>query len=529
MAWITKRVRFKRIGMRLGAGFGVVIGIMLLMVAIAGVQLWRIEALNAEAARDNQRVRLVQTWSALVRTNLDRALTATRLDAAAGDDEAIRTRVVSVLGRLNEDMASAAAATLAVQEQVNALSSETMVSARVEAVNQQRARFVAVRAKARDDIQMGEGGQRIDAELVPLAKAMLDSLDNLGRDLDESSRDASEALNAAVSRARLTLLTSSLAAMAVAALLGWLTTRAITTPMRDAVSIARHIADGDLTISIESDRSDEFGMLLERLSQMQQRLRITFGEIRRSADHILSTSTEVATGNTELSERTEQTASSLQQTASSIEQLAGALTLSTEGAGKANSLTREAADVACRGRDAMLRVVETMNDISTSSRQIADIIGMIDGIAFQTNILALNAAVEAARAGEQGRGFAVVASEVRSLAQRAAESAKQIRGLIDASVGKVEQGALLVGEAGQTMTEIVAGVRRVSDIVGEITDRSGEQSRGIGEVTAAVSQIDRMTQQNATLVERSAAASASLKKQAQGLAEAMSDFRLASA
>ena len=267
-------------------------------------------------------------------------------------------------------------------------------------------------------------------------------------------------------------------------------------------------------------------MLLERMSQMQQRLQTTFGEIRRSAEHMLTTSTELAGGNADLSQRTEQTASSLQQTASTVEQLAGAVTSSTGAADRADQLARTAASVAGRGSEAVSRVVATMSDIAASSRQIADIVGMIDGIAFQTNILALNAAVEAARAGEQGRGFAVVATEVRSLAQRSAASAKQIKGLIDTSLGKVKQGATLVADAGKTMNEIVAGVHQVSEVIGEITARSAEQGRGIDEVNAAVSHIDQMTQQNAALVERSAMAAESLKQQALSLAQAVSVFRL---
>ncbi|MEO6032085.1 MAG: methyl-accepting chemotaxis protein, partial [Burkholderiaceae bacterium] len=379
-------LRFRHIGTRLGVGFGVVMAIMLLMAGIAAMQLWRVQALNADAARDAERMSLVQHWSALVRTNLDRALTATRLDAAAGDDAAVRARLTSVLNRLTEDMAGTAAATTGLQDQVNALSSEASIAALVSAVNTQRSRFVTVRGLVRDDIQMGEGSRRIDAELVPLATAMLHSLEALEQHLERSSRAANVTLDTVVARAKLVLFASSTAALLAAALLAWLTTHAITRPMRDAVSIAEHIANGDLTLSFTTDREDEFGSLLRQLGQMQQRLQTTFGDIRRSADSILTASAEVATGNADLSQRTEQTASNLQQTASSIEQLMGNVNQSADSARDADHLAKSAAEVAGRGGAAVGRVVATMDEISASSRQIAEIIGVIDGIAFQTNI-----------------------------------------------------------------------------------------------------------------------------------------------
>ena len=237
-------------------------------------------------------------------------------------------------------------------------------------------------------------------------------------------------------------------------------------------------------------------------------------------------SSEVATGNADLSQRTEHTASNLQQTASSIEQLSGTVRQSADAASTANQLAASAATVARRGGEVVSQVVSTMDEINTSSKKIADIIGVIDGIAFQTNILALNAAVEAARAGEQGRGFAVVASEVRGLAKRSGDAAREIKSLIGASVEKVESGSRLVADAGSTMNEIVASVQRVSDMIGDITAASNEQSQGIGQVNTAVTQLDRMTQQNAALVEQSAAAAESLKQQATRLNEVVGAFRL---
>jgi methyl-accepting chemotaxis protein len=259
---------------------------------------------------------------------------------------------------------------------------------------------------------------------------------------------------------------------------------------------------------------------------MQERLRALVGEIRQTAESIQTASTEVASGNADLSQRTEQTASNLQQTASSMEQLTGTVRHSAASAGQANQLAANASRVATRGGDVVAQVVSSMDQINGASRKIADIIGVIDGIAFQTNILALNAAVEAARAGEQGRGFAVVASEVRSLAQRSAEAAKEIKALIGGSVEHVEAGSRLVSDAGSTMNEIVASVKRVSDIIGEITHAADEQSAGIGTVNDAVVQLDQMTQQNAALVEQSAAAAESLKDQAARLARAVGAFRL---
>jgi methyl-accepting chemotaxis protein len=302
----------------------------------------------------------------------------------------------------------------------------------------------------------------------------------------------------------------------------------IVEPIRAAKRAAQIIAEGDLTQPIDVQGRDELAEMLRSLAQMQDSLRSLVGQVRSSSDSIGTASAEIATGNQDLSSRTEQTASNLQQTASSMEQLTGTVRQSADSARQASQLASSAAEVAARGGAVVSQVVATMEDINASSKKIADIIGVIDGIAFQTNILALNAAVEAARAGEQGRGFAVVAAEVRSLAQRSAEAAKQIKGLIGASVDKVEGGSRLVADAGQTMKEIVGSVQRVSDIIGEITAAASEQSDGIGQVNGAVTQLDQMTQQNAALVEESAAAAESLKEQAVRLAEVVGMFKVAS-
>jgi methyl-accepting chemotaxis protein len=304
------------------------------------------------------------------------------------------------------------------------------------------------------------------------------------------------------------------------------TVRAVLPPIREAVLASERIAGGDLSVEVRTDRVDEIGELMQGLRHMTESLGSLIAEVRNGASNIQVASAEIATGNADLSSRTEQTASSLQQTASSMEQLTDTVRQSAEAAAQANQLASSAASAAERGGEVVGQVVSNMDDIATSSRKIADIIGVIDGIAFQTNILALNAAVEAARAGEQGRGFAVVAGEVRSLAQRSADAAKEIKGLIGASVEKVESGSRLVQDAGTTMSEIVASVRRVSDIVGEITAGTAEQRDGIGQVNTAVSQLDQMTQQNAALVEESAAAADSMRQQAQRLADMVSTFSL---
>jgi methyl-accepting chemotaxis protein len=305
-----------------------------------------------------------------------------------------------------------------------------------------------------------------------------------------------------------------------------LNSRSIVAPMGYARKVALSIADGDLTMPIRVDGSDEAAELLRSLQQMQESLGRIVGQVRDSADSIRTASAEVAAGNADLSHRTEHAASNLQQTASSMEQLTGTVRHSADAAAQANQLAGSAREVARRGGEVVEQVVSTMDEIHAASSKIADIIGTIDGIAFQTNILALNAAVEAARAGEQGRGFAVVAGEVRSLAQRSADAAKEIKGLIGASVDKVASGATLVADAGRTMKDIVASVQRVSDIIGEISAASAEQSGGIGQVNAAVVQLDQMTQQNAALVEQGAAAAESLKEQAGRLAQAVSSFKL---
>ena len=305
-----------------------------------------------------------------------------------------------------------------------------------------------------------------------------------------------------------------------------LNSSSIVSPIQQALVVSQRIAQGDLTQTIDAQGKDEASQLLRSLQLMQDSLCKLVGEVRQSSESIQVASSQVAAGNQDLSGRTEETASNLQQTSSSLTQLTGTVRQSADAARQANQLASSAAEVAARGGEVVSQVVTTMDEINTSSKKIADIIGVIDGIAFQTNILALNAAVEAARAGEQGRGFAVVASEVRSLAGRSAEAAKEIKTLIGASVEKVEGGSRQVAEAGQTMKEIVGSVQRVSDIIGEISAAAMEQSEGIGQINGSVTQLDQMTQQNAALVEQSAAAAESMKDQASKLAQVVGTFKL---
>ncbi|MBB2483621.1 MCP four helix bundle domain-containing protein [Mitsuaria sp. WAJ17] len=401
--------------------------------------------------------------------------------------------------------------------------------ARFERVSELRKSYLNTRdaiAAARKAGDAAKAQELFEQSFAPASRDYLESI----REIAQAQRDRLDVvvkdLLATNQRARLGLLIFGASAMVTGGALALWLARSITRPLHQAAALADAISHFDLSQRIEAQGNDETGQLLRALQTMQAALVRLIGELRDSTDSINTASAEIATGNMDLSARTEQTASNLQQAAASLTQLTGTVRQTADSATTANQLASSAAETAQRGGAVMGQVVATMGEISESSRRIVDIIGVIDGIAFQTNILALNAAVEAARAGEQGRGFAVVAGEVRSLAQRSAEAAREIKTLIAASVERVESGSRLVTDAGSNMKDIVNSVQRVSDIIGEISAAAHEQREGIAQVNAAVGQLDQMTQQNAALVEQAASAAESLKDQSQRLAGAIAVFRL---
>jgi methyl-accepting chemotaxis protein len=351
-------------------------------------------------------------------------------------------------------------------------------------------------------------------------------LNNIEADLKKRGDDVFATVDSLVSSVFAGFLVAFVVCLVIGGALAVLISRSIIGPLVSAKGFAERMAGGDLSRAPEVSGSDESAEMMQALAAMQKSLSEIVGQVRESAESIQVASSEVASGNMDLSHRTEQTASNLQQASSSMTQLTGTVSQSADSAMTAKQLAGAAAETAGRGGEVVSRVVSTMGEINAASRKISDIIGTIDGIAFQTNILALNAAVEAARAGEQGRGFAVVAGEVRSLAQRSAEAAREIKALIGASVERVEAGTSLVNDAGTTMTDIVGSVQRVTDIIGEISAAAVEQSTGLRQVNGTVTELDQMTQQNAALVEESAAAAQSLKEQAVRLAGLVSSFKL---
>ena len=391
-----------------------------------------------------------------------------------------------------------------------------------------RKTYVDARAKLLERKKAGEDVfALVDSDLRPMAQNYIQSLENVTKYTYDELAAFEKSVLTSAETSQWVLAIGAGASLVLGLLFAVWATRSITTPVQRAVEAAEEISKGNLALRIEAQGKDEAARLLRALSEMQESLSRIVGHVREGSQSVAVASSEIASGNNDLSARTEQQASALQQTAASMEQLNSTVRQNADNARQANQLAMSASTVAVQGGEVVSQVVETMKGINDSSRKISDIIGVIDGIAFQTNILALNAAVEAARAGEQGRGFAVVASEVRSLAGRSAEAAKQIKTLINDSVERVEHGTSLVDQAGTTMTEVVGAIKRVTDLVGEISAASNEQSQGVSQVGEAVTQMDQVTQQNAALVEEMAAAASSLNNQAQDLVDTVAFFKLA--
>jgi methyl-accepting chemotaxis protein len=466
----------------------------------------------------DKRSAMTDEWLANTRLNNNRVLAVAKSGVNPDVDAYFKPLIATTSERINQ-----------LQKGLEERISSEKGKALLKEIADRRAEYIEVRKAYFEKIKGGDSaaaGQQLETGLLPAANRYTDSMVELQKFQGELVAVAVAEANTVAERQAMMMVALAVLAVVLASLVAWRITLSVTKPLHEAVGIATAVAAGDLNGHVQTNRKDELGDLLNALASMKTSLIQTVGQVRSATDSINTASYEIASGNQDLSARTEQAASNLEETAASMEQLTSTVRQSADAARQANQLAASAAEIAVRGGQVVGQVVTTMEEINHSSKKISDIIGVIDGIAFQTNILALNAAVEAARAGEQGRGFAVVAGEVRNLAQRSAEAAKEIKGLIGASVDRVEAGSRLVADAGQTMSEIVGSVQRVSDIIGEITAAAGEQSDGIGQVNVAVTQLDQMTQQNAALVEESAAAAESLKDQASRLTEVIKIFRI---
>jgi len=505
------------IGQRLALGFAVVLGLVIALTTVSWLQLRNNARHASEADQLDQRARAVSTWVGLTELNVTRTLAIAKAAGSPEVDAFFAPLMKQTSARISE-----------LQKELDTSLADATSKTMLATVSERRKGYLELRARLIEQFKQGDksAADTLKDKLLPAADAYIGSMNALLQRQNDLAREHAEQVAREIARAETMLLALLAAALVVGVGTAWAIRRSVMRPLHDAVQAAARIAGTDLSQPLGSQRRDEFGDLLRALGRMQDALRTLVGQVRASSDSISTASVEIAAGNQDLSARTEQTASNLQQTASAMEELTSTVRQSADSARQANQLAVSAAEVAQRGGTVVSQVVATMDEIHASSRKVVDIIGVIDGIAFQTNILALNAAVEAARAGEQGRGFAVVAAEVRSLAQRSAEAAKEIKALIGASVAKVEAGSRLVSDAGATMSEIVASVQRVTDIIGEITAAATEQSEGIGQVNGAVNQLDQMTQQNAALVEQSAAAAESLKAQAQRLTQVVGIFKL---
>ena len=517
-----------RIGVKLGAGFLAVVLLTTVLGVIALVQMSRINS-NAEEIATNLLPSVEKTGDLRVLYNRMR-----RSEAGM-----VTSRSIVEVKAFSEQVDLRAKDITALETTYEPLITTPEEREVFAAYKQRKAEYAVLQAKL---VEIANGVDFTTAETLELTGdalamvyagesetafvAVAETLGQMQKLNADNALKATEDARQVFNVARASLLVTLAVCVVLAALLGVGITRAVTLPAGHAVRAARAIAEGDLTTEVPPGGKDEMGQLLNALRDMRDNLARVVSGVRGNAEGVASASSQIASGNNDLSARTEQQASALEETAASMEELGSTVRQNADNARQANQLAVSASTVAVQGGDVVAEVVETMKGINASSNKIADIISVIDGIAFQTNILALNAAVEAARAGEQGRGFAVVAGEVRSLAGRSAEAAKEIKSLITASVERVEQGTALVDKAGATMTEVVASIRRVTDIMGEISAASSEQSAGVGQVGEAVTQMDQATQQNAALVEEMAAAASALNAQAGELVNAVAVFKL---
>ena len=506
------------VGARLWAGVIAIIVALFVVVATAGA---RSASLNTESERVlsalAHKTTIATEWAGLTETNV------TRVQASIASSD-------PTIAEMYKDLIPKGVAAISeLQKQLQAMDMNEAEKAQMAKIAELRKSVLASLAVANEMKKAGDAAGAAQEIATRFNQAVPPYLDAL-REFSRMQSDIRAEAQASFTEQRSTSLT--IATIQVGVLIAGIVAgaffliRNIRNPLREAMAFAEKIAGGDLTAQIRNDRKDEFGAMTAALLGMRDRLVNVVADVKRGTDNITVAAKEIATGNNDLSARTEQTASNLQQTAASMEQMSGAIRQSADSARVANQLADVAGQSAQKGGEVVHQVIATMEEINQSSRKINDIIGVIDGIAFQTNILALNAAVEAARAGEQGRGFAVVAGEVRNLAQRSAQAAKEIKILIGTSVDKVTAGTELVNEAGKTMGEIVDNVVRVRDMIGEIASASGEQADGVNQINAAVANLDQLTQQNAALVEESAAAASSMNDQADRLAEVVRVFRV---
>nr|WP_315496299.1 methyl-accepting chemotaxis protein [uncultured Rhodoferax sp.] len=507
-----------KIATRLYVGFGLLVAIMVLVVSAALVQMATMRASAADV--DNNWLPSVEEVNLLNTAISD--YRATEMQHILNTDDVAKNNI-------EKDLES-------IQARIKTSRSkyEKLISTKEEQGLYDE--FAAAReAYLKIHKEVMEFSRRNDAEgarqlLEGESKKNFERSSDILDKLVLMNHDGSVAAAKTSAEAYVTGRNMMVVAMVVAVLLALIAatyiTRSITKPLSEALDVAANVATGNLTVQVHSSSRDEIGQLLQAMKAMQDSLVAVVSKVRSGSESVANASAEIAQGNNDLSARTEQQASALEETAASMEELNSAVKQNADNASQANQLAMNASTVAVQGGEVVGQVVQTMKGINDSSRKIADIISVIDGIAFQTNILALNAAVEAARAGEQGRGFAVVASEVRSLAGRSAEAAKEIKTLIGDSVSRVEQGTALVDRAGSTMTEVVTSIRRVTDIMAEISAASHEQSAGVNQVGEAITQMDQVTQQNAALVEEMAAAASSLKSQAGELVQTVAVFKL---